>query len=180
MLTHCQKCDQPLTPGVEECPHCGYDSGKARKAIRRKIAWVAAFYLTVLIVGLVLLGSRMIESRRMDQIMAAVRANIEAVNTRDLNAVIAVIHPDSPGLRDMRNTAEELFKKFELRSTLKEIAVESVAGDEAKVRFSQTTEKVSGPGFQNNRVDGVHTLRKHDGQWKLYSTEVTNIAYLEK
>jgi hypothetical protein len=180
MLTHCEKCNQPLPPGVEDCPHCGYSSREAGKTIRRKIALVVGFYLAVLVVGLVLLANRTIESRQQDEIVAAVRANIDAVNSRDLNAVIAAIHPESPGLRDMKNTAEDLFKKFELRSTLKEIAIESVAGDEAKVRFSQMTEKLSGPGFQDNRVDGVHTLRRHNGEWKLYSTEVTNIVYLDK
>src|SRR5438477_6366878 len=130
MLTHCQRCNQPLTPGQEDCPHCGYNAPKARKTMVRKIALVAAFYLAVLMTGLVVLGNRMAETKRKEQILAVVRANIEAVNRRDLSGVIALIHPDSPGLYEMKRTAEELFKKFELHSTLREMAVESVIGDE--------------------------------------------------
>ena len=45
---------------------------------------------------------------------------------------------------------------------------------EATLHVIQTTEKVSGPDFRNNRLDVVHTLKKHNGLWKVYSTKVNN------
>jgi hypothetical protein len=50
---------------------------------------------------------------------------------------------------------------------------------EAKVRFSQVTRKISGPEFRDNRVSGVHVLRKLNGEWKLFDTERIKVDYLE-
>ena len=115
-----------------------------------------------------------------DPILAVVRANADALNREDLSAAIALMHPDSPGLQQTKEMSEKLFQAYDLRYTVKDLAVESVTGDEAKVRFSQVTEKLSGPAFRNNRVDGIHILKKQNGEWKLYNTQVTKIEYLDK
>ncbi len=35
------------------------------------------------------------------------------------------------------------------------------------------------PEFKNNRISGVHTLKKFKGEWKLFGTAIDNIEYLK-
>lgn len=115
-----------------------------------------------------------------DAILAVIRANIDAINREDIDASMAVFASDSPVLQATRDATEKIFQAYDLRYTMEELVVDSVSGDEAKVRFSQLTEKVSGPEFRNNRFRGVHTLKKQDGVWKLYGTETTGIEFLDE
>jgi ketosteroid isomerase-like protein len=115
-----------------------------------------------------------------DPIFAVVRTQTKALNRRDANAALAVMHPDAPGLAATRQTTEQFVQTYDLIYMLQNLALESVSETEAKVRFTQVTQRASGPEFRNNRVTGIHTLRKHGGAWKLYSTQVLSIDYLEK
>ena len=115
-----------------------------------------------------------------EQVLAVVRAQVDALNRKDLPAVMAALDPQSAGFEQTRQMSAKIFQAYDLRYTLKEAAVESINGDEAKVRFVQTTEKISGPAFRNNRIEGVHTLKKRNGQWKIAGTEATKIEYLDK
>jgi hypothetical protein len=115
-----------------------------------------------------------------EPIFAVVTAQMKALNRRDVNATLAVMHPDAPGLDRTRETTEQVIETYDLVYLLQNLSLESVNESEAKVRFTQVTQRASGPAFRNNRVVGIHTLRKHGGAWKLYSTEVLSIDYLEK
>jgi len=122
-----------------------------------------------------------------DPIFDAVRAQIKALNQRDAAGAIAMMHPEAPGLDRTRQTTEQVTATFDLLYMLQELTLESADEDEAKVRFTQITQKVSGPDdpqkglvFRNNKVVGIHTLRKYQGAWKIYYTQVLKIDYLEK
>jgi uncharacterized protein YchJ len=112
--------------------------------------------------------------------VAVMRGQIDALNREDTAAALAVIDPDSPVYQPTKDISEKISSTYHLRYTLKEIALESENGSEAKVRFVQITEKLSGPEFRNNQIEGVHILRKKEGQWKLYNTEVSKLVYLDK
>ena len=86
-----------------------------------------------------------------EPILAVVRANVDALNREDLSAAVAVMHPDSPGFQQTKEMSEKLFPTYDLRYTLKDLAIDSVTGDEARVRFSQVTEKLSGKPSQQPR-----------------------------
>ena len=49
---------------------------------------------------------------------------------------------------------------------------------EAKIEFVQITSKLKGPEFKNNKATGVHTLKKDGDSWKIYSTEMTDVQFL--
>lgn len=122
-----------------------------------------------------------------DPIFDAVRAQVKALNRRDAAGAIAMMHPEAPGLDRTRQTTEQVTAAFDLLYMLQELTLESADEDEAKVRFTQITQKVSGPDdpkkglvFRNNKVVGIHTLRKYQGAWKIYYTQVLKIDYLEK
>lgn len=118
--------------------------------------------------------------RDAEPVFAVVRAQVKALNKRDASAALACMHPEAPGLDRTRQTTLEVTATFDLIYMLQNLALDALSEDEARVRFTQLTRKVSGPEFRNNRVTGVHTLRKYQGAWRLYYTQVLNIEYLEK
>jgi hypothetical protein len=112
--------------------------------------------------------------------VAVVRAQSEALNREDMKAAADAIHPSSPGFQQTKDITAKLFSIYDLRYTLKNIKLESETADTAKVRFSQITKKISGPAFRNNRIDGIHILKKDDGRWKIYDTQTIKIEFLDK
>jgi hypothetical protein len=112
--------------------------------------------------------------------LTVVRAQVDALNRQNLNASMDGIHPSSPMFQSTKEFAEVIFKNYKLRFTLQKIALESMTADTAKVRFTQITKKISGPEFRNNRVIGVHTLKKYQGKWKIYDSKTIKIEYLDK
>jgi len=109
-----------------------------------------------------------------------VRANVDALQRKDLAAVVATLDPEDPLFEQTKKITASGFKNYEFRYALEDVALESMSDDEARVRFVQVTKKVSGPAFRDNRVEGVHTLRKRNGEWKMFHTETTKIEYLDK
>jgi len=85
---------------------------------------------------------------------------------KNLDAIMAAIHPESPDYAATRQLMDELMENFARRCTLEDAKVISCGQDEAQVLFVQTTEKISGDlPFGDNWVAGIHTLRKHDRTW---------------
>ena len=115
-----------------------------------------------------------------DQVLAVVRGQIDALNRKDLPAVMAALDPESPGFEQTKSMTAKVLAAYDLRYSFKDLAVESITADEAHVRFSQVTEKISGPAFRNNRVEGEHILKKRNGAWKISSTQASNVTYLDK
>lgn len=112
--------------------------------------------------------------------LAVVRAQADALNRRDWASAIVAVDPESPTFEHTKEHGLKLFQTYDLRYTLKDLTLESMSGDEARVRFVQVTEKVSGPAFRDNRVAGVHTLRKRNGEWRIFNTQITKVEYLDE
>ena len=112
-------------------------------------------------------------------LLNAVRANVDAMETRNIAGIMETIHPESPNYAATQQFIEELLANCTLRCTLENTKVLSVGQDEAQVSFIQTTEKVSSEmPFNDNRLEGIHLLKKHNGVWKIYSTQVTKSEIL--
>jgi len=110
----------------------------------------------------------------------AVEDNVHALEKKDVDAVMATIHPQAPSFESTRDIISEMFKAVDLKYTLSDLKVVSATPDEARVSFVQKTEKVGGEaGFQNNIVQGVHTLRPDNGKWKIYRTFQTSVTGLD-
>ncbi|MDR3403512.1 MAG: hypothetical protein P4L99_13525 [Chthoniobacter sp.] len=110
----------------------------------------------------------------------AVEDNVHALEKKDVDAVMATIHPQAPSFESTREIISEMFKAVDLKYTLSDLKVVSATPDEARVSFLQKTEKTGGEaGFQNNIVQGVHTLRPDNGKWKIYRTFQTSVTGLD-
>ena len=104
--------------------------------------------------------------------------NTQAGNDEDVAAYISTMDKDNKNyahLEDMMNT---IFSTYDLNYQVKDLKVTELKDDEAKVEFVQITKKVKGPTFRDNRIEGVHTLHKSNGEWKIYDTEIKKIDYL--
>jgi hypothetical protein len=112
--------------------------------------------------------------------LTVIRTQLDALNRQNLNASMDGIHPSSPMFQSTKEFGEVIFKNYKLRFTLQNLALESITADTAKVRFTQITKKISGPEFRNNRLTGIHTLKKHQGKWKIYDSKTIKIEYLDK
>lgn len=114
-------------------------------------------------------------------ILNAVRANVQAMEARNLAGVMETIHPESLDYTATQQFMEELLANYTLRCTLENAKIVSVKQDEAQVSFVQTTEKVSGEmPFDDNLVEGIHLLKKHNGVWKIYSSQIIKSEFLKK
>jgi len=117
-------------------------------------------------------------------VLAAVRANLAALQNEDLEGYMATIHEDASEYASTRQIVARLFEDYDLEYELEQLELvedeedEPAAPDEARVRFVQVTRLVKGGEFRDNRVTGAHTLKTAAGRWKLLSTEVQNIEYL--
>ena len=113
-------------------------------------------------------------------IFGAIHENVHALEKKDVETVMATIHPQCPVYADTKAVVEEMFRSVDLKYTLSDLRVVSATPEEVKVSFTQKTEKLSGEAqFENNIVEGIHTLRPDKGTWKIYKTLQTKITDLK-
>ena len=162
--------------GLDRCHEVGLDADHDMKSLLAKIFLLAAL---AFFAGC---GKSPVASQDPagNEVLAVLRAQTDALNRKDSAAYLATIDSDSPAYGPTKEAIEKLFQLYDLRYTLKDARVESISGDEAHVHFDQTTEKISGPEFRNNHLEGTHVFKKHDGAWKIVSTQVAKLEYLDR
>ncbi|MFO8055825.1 MAG: hypothetical protein R6V10_00830, partial [bacterium] len=82
-----------------------------------------------------------------DEILAAVRKNAEAMNSKDLEAYMSTIHKDSPAYSESREKIKKAFQEYDLRTDIKSLSVKEASGEEAKVEFVQVTRSAGGKKY---------------------------------
>lgn len=113
-----------------------------------------------------------------EEIEKTMRKNIESLENEDIDMLIETTSEKSPMYSNTVVIAERLFEQYDLHYELENFKIDKIEGYEAQVSFVQITTKINGPQFRNNRLFGVHTLKKEDGTWKFYDTKILNIDYL--
>ncbi|MFD1851566.1 hypothetical protein [Oceanobacillus bengalensis] len=105
--------------------------------------------------------------------------NFETIMSQDEAGHMETIHSGSPSYEGTKDLFDQL-SLYTLDITLSDVTVEEKSEEEARIAYTQTTVKVDGPAYENNKVTGVHVLRPEDGEWKIYGTEVIEIIYLDE
>lgn len=67
---------------------------------------------------------------------------------------------------------QKLAEIYDLSYVLEDIEVLEVNPTTAKVKVTQTTTKIDGPEFDDNRSTFIHNMVLKDGEWKFESTEI--------
>lgn len=113
-----------------------------------------------------------------DDPASLVRQQFEALNRNDIRAYMATIDPTSPAYQSTEKAMTLLATKYKLTYTLDTVKVLSNTGNEAKIEFTQTTKKVSGPEFRDNKLTSVATERMIGGKWLMTDTAVKHLDFL--
>jgi uncharacterized protein YchJ len=111
---------------------------------------------------------------------SAIKANASYMNEEDIEAAMNTVHPQSPTFTATESMMKQIFERYDLNYKIENIKVLEKNDKEAKVEFTQITKKLKGPDFKNNKTTGIHTLRKDGDSWKVYSTEMVNVEFLDK
>jgi hypothetical protein len=102
----------------------------------------------------------------------------KALNEENIEAYMATIDPSSPGFELTRNVTAKVFYSIDLKYVMNKFNVVSISNNTAIVRVDQTTTKIRGPQFRNNRLLLLHNFKKSNEKWKMFSSEVEKIEYL--
>jgi hypothetical protein len=111
-------------------------------------------------------------------VVQVVFENIIAANREHLGAYMATIHPDSPRYRTEQAMIQSAFSLYDLSYEIFIPEMLEQGESEAVISFVLTTRKVQGPAFQDNTVTGEMTLRKHEGEWKIFDQRKDDLQYL--
>ncbi len=109
---------------------------------------------------------------------SVIYANAKYMTQENLSGVMNTIHSLSPAIKATENLVLELFKVYDLEYKIESVVIIEEMEDEAQVRFVQRTTKINGPEFRNNRLTGIHQLKKEKGSWKIFNTISEKIDYL--
>lgn len=115
-----------------------------------------------------------------EAIFGVVHEHVHAFEKKDVDTVMATIHPDSPAYEGTKAMVGVMFKSVDLKYELSDLRLESATPEEMKVGFKQKTTKTGGTGqFTDNIVEGIHTLRLDKGTWKIFKTLQLKITDLQ-
>jgi hypothetical protein len=112
-------------------------------------------------------------------ILSIVLANVEALESEDIDGAMSTVDPESAAYASTRDFTASIFELYDLSYEMSELNVTSRSDTEASVHFVQVTRKLSGPDFRDNRVEGEHTLRKVGGVWLISDSRIDSIDYLD-
>lgn len=120
------------------------------------------------------------EQQEVTAIEKLVDFHIEAANKEDIEAYMSTIHEDSTNREQNRNLMESIFDAYDLNYAVDEYEIVSITEDQAQVKIVQTTTKINGPEFRDNRLTAIHYLQKsNDDRWKFLALKITDIEYLD-
>ena len=107
----------------------------------------------------------------------AININLKACSDKDFDLVLQTLDDGSPSFAISKIMYKNLFDKYDLKYELADAQVLENDGTTAKVQCLQTTTLI-GPSFRNNKTTMIHTLKYKNGAWRLCTSEVKNVEYL--
>jgi murein L,D-transpeptidase YcbB/YkuD len=111
-------------------------------------------------------------------IKAVFYKSLKALNEENIAAYLATIHPQAPDYAQSKELLTTLFAHYDIKYEINSIDIIKISENEATVRLVQTTKKIRGPEFKNNKLETLNILKKVKGQWKFYSTQPESVEFL--
>ncbi|MGJ9458534.1 hypothetical protein [Oceanobacillus sp. CF4.6] len=112
-------------------------------------------------------------------LFTVIENNVNALTNGNQNEYKNTVHSESPVYDQTVDTMKQL-SPYQLDMELSGLSVEEKTEEEARVSFTQTTIKMEGSEFQNNKTSGIHVLKNENGNWKIYQTEVEEVITLDE
>lgn len=104
--------------------------------------------------------------------------NMEATQTEDMSAILAMMHTKSPAYEPTKKQLPPLFQAYDLKYELISFEFIGITGEYALGRTKQRTTRTKGPAFRNNEIDMIQIFKKQDGKWKYWAQSILSISYL--
>ena len=106
--------------------------------------------------------------------------NLQAYKSENLTALMDSVHPDSPAREQTEEFSKMAFAMYDIDYEYNNLEIIELSESDATIKLTQTTRKISGPDFKNNRATSIQTLKKHNGKWKFFNLlAITDIEYLQ-
>ena len=106
-----------------------------------------------------------------DAVFGVIHENVHALEKKDINTLMSTIHPDCAAYAETRAAVEQMFKSVDLKCEVSDLKIVNSNGSEVKVSFKQKTTQVGTQAdFNDNIVEGIHTLKLDHGSWKIIKT----------
>lgn len=90
-------------------------------------------------------------------------------NLKDMSGIQSCLHDESPGAAAMAQNFEALFDHFTLHVCVLASHYGGWDGDYAYCRFIQKLEKITGPEFNEGKVDNLIIFRQQGKDWKIWN-----------
>ncbi|MNO38594.1 hypothetical protein D3C76_287000 [compost metagenome] len=104
-------------------------------------------------------------------ILAVLKSNLDYTNAENIQGVLSTIDPESPAIEQTKQLYSKIFAAYDLKSNLESAKIIHYTKDSAAVYMIQTSIKLKGPDFQDNRSTSVTTLKKSkEDKWLLDQT----------
>ena len=112
------------------------------------------------------------------EVKQVIQDNIKYLNDEDLGKCMSTIHSKSRGYATNKKQTENLFQRYDLSYKIDKTAFVAKDKDYAYVRVIQTTKKLKGPAFRDNKIEILHILKMEGDQWKIWTSAILKIEYL--
>ena len=136
-------------------------------------------FLPIAALAFVLVACTQKQNPEKEAVFAAIQAHLQAVEQENIDAVMATLHPATPGLEQQRQENEAMFKKYDLKFEIVSMKLESLTDTEAKVASTQKALRVGGEKDLPDLIyDSVWTLQKDGDKWKIINSVQLRITPL--
>ena len=114
------------------------------------------------------------------KVSTLLKRNLTALEEEDIDLFMEGLHPQSEAYENSKESALNLLELYDVDMNLDSYNILTESDEEIVVAYTQTTKRIGGnDDFKDNKITGRHTLRKDSGVWKIYSTTVLDVVYLD-
>lgn len=137
---------------------------------------IASLVAILMIFSVLLVGCK---SDGEKEVISLIEKNLEYFNNEDVDAYMNTISSESLVYEPTKEAIVQVFELYDLEVSVDKIKVLEIDDETAIVQVTQTTKKIEGQEFKNNKTTVKYTLIKTEDGWKLDNTEMVNIEYID-
>lgn len=104
------------------------------------------------------------------KILKLVHKHVKFIENEDLDGFLKTIHPETKDYENTIAALKDMYEKVDISIEIPTCRVVDLQGDTAEVSFVQAVRRVKGLPMQDYQIDGTYILKKHEGEWRFFST----------
>ncbi len=108
------------------------------------------------------------ENDFLEMLLSTFKKYYRAMNDKDLEGVLSMIHSSSPAQMPTRQMLGPLMNKFKLIYEFMDLKYIGTDNDYIYIRINQKTTKLEGPDFRNNMTGTIVVMKQDENIWKIW------------